>query len=162
MKALKWIDLHIEEVFLTIFLIALTCLIMANVILRYVFGSGLNWAEAMCRYCLVYSCFFSIAHWIRRCNGISVDALVNVLPEQVREVLSWIVQFFMIVFFGILLIASVRVMKDVSLSGMIDGTMGFSMSYIYFACCIGFFDALIRSIQVFVIRLTGKDRKEDQ
>lgn len=158
MKILKWIDLHIEEVFLTIFLILLTCLIMANVILRYVFGSGLNWAEAVCRYCLVYSCFFSIAHWVRRSSGICVDALVNILPTNVQDILDWIVRLVMVLFFGALLAASVKVMQDVALSGMIDGTMGFSMRYIYFACCIGFFDAFVRSIQVVILKLT--DRKE--
>lgn len=156
MKVLKWIDLHIEEAFLTVFLIALTCLIMANVILRYAFGSGLSWAEAVCRYCLVYSCFFSISHWVRRSSGICVDALVNVLPGGIQDILDWIVRFFMILFFGVLLIASVRVMNDVALSGMIDGTMGFSMRYIYFACCVGFFDAFVRSIQVLVLKLTGR------
>lgn len=160
MKALKWVDLHIEEAFLTILLIVLTTLITANVVLRYVFGSGLAWSEAVCRYCLVYSTFFTIGHWVRRENGIAVDYIVQIVPKSVAHILKWIVRVLLIVFFAILFKASISVLQATYAAGTVDGTMGFNMAYIYLACVIGFADALIRSVQVFILNLPMFKKEE--
>lgn len=155
MKVLKWLDLHFEECFLTVFLIILTCLITMNVILRYLLSGGIAWSEAVCRYCLVYSTFFTIAHWVRRGSGIAVDLLTQVLPKQIANVFNWIVLTLQVIFFGYLFIASISVFRNTYIAGMRDGTLGFNMAWIYLACCIGFLDALIRSVQVFILKLRG-------
>lgn len=161
MRALKWLDLHFEEIFLTILLIVLTVLIMVNVILRYVLGSGLAWSEAICRYCLVYSTFFTIAHWIRRSNGISVDFIVQIVPKQAATILHSIVLVLQFIFFCMLFMASVRVLKATYASGTVDGSLGFNMAYIYFACVIGFLDALVRSIQVIILNVIHRSEPKE-
>lgn len=160
MKVLKWLDLHFEEACLTVFLIVLTVLVTMNVVLRYIFGTGLTWSEAICRYCLVYSTFLTIAHWVRRNSGICVDFVVQIVPKPVAAVLKWIVKVLQIVFFFLLFKSSISVLQATYASGTVDGTLGFNMAYIYFACCIGFCDALIRSIQVFVLELPMFKKKE--
>lgn len=162
MKALKWIDLHFEELLLTVILIILSCLITINVVLRYVLGTGLAWSDAVCRYCLVYSTFLTIGHWVRRENGIGVDFIVQIVPPAVRHVFAWIVRIFQLLFFALLLRASIRVLGSTYASGTVDGTMGFNMAYIYLACVIGFADALIRSIQVIVLNLMNKSTGKEQ
>ena len=153
MKVLRWLDLHLEEACLTVCLIVLTVLVTTNVVLRYIFGTGLTWSEAICRYCLVYSTFLTIAHWVRRNSGICVDFVIQIVPKQVASALKWIVKAVQIVFFFLLFKASISVLQTTYASGTVDGTLGFNMAYIYFECCIGFCDALIRSIQVFVLGL---------
>ncbi len=160
MKALKWLDLHFEEMFLTIFLIVLTSLMTVNVILRYVLGSGITWSEAICRYCLVYSTFFTIAHWVRRGSGICVDFVLQIAPKSIVDILHWLVYVLQIVFFGFLFISSLRVLSKTYATGTVDGTLGFNMAYIYLACCIGFCDATIRSIQVFILNLPMFNKEE--
>ncbi|MGN8819203.1 TRAP transporter small permease [Oribacterium sp. HCP28S3_H8] len=160
MKALKWVDLHFEELVLTVFLIILSVLITVNVVLRYILGSGLTWSEAVCRYCLVYSTFFTIGHWIRRSSGISVDFVLQIVPHSVNSLFCWIVRVMQILFFGFLFISSIRVFCSVYASGTTDGTMGFNMAYIYLACVFGFLDALIRSIQVIILNLPMMRHKE--
>ncbi len=160
MKVLKWLDMHVEEVFLTILLLVLTVLVTANVVLRYIWGTGLTWSEAVCRYCLVYSTFFTIGHWVRRNNGICVDFVLQVIPKSAAGILRWIVKILQIAFFFVLFKASISVLQATYASGTVDGTMGFNMAYIYLACCIGFADALIRSIQVFILDLPVMKKKE--
>lgn len=162
MKALKWIDLHFEEFLLTVILIILSCLITVNVVLRYILGTGLAWSDAVCRYCLVYSTFLTIGHWVRRENGISVDFIVQIVPPVVSRAFAWIVRIFQLIFFALLFSASIRVFKSTYASGTVDGTMGFNMAYIYLACVIGFADALIRSIQVIILNLTKKSTGKEQ
>lgn len=160
MKVLKWLDLHLEEACLTVFLIVLTVLVTTNVVLRYIFGTGLTWSEAICRYCLVYSTFLTIAHWVRRNSGIGVDFVIQIVPKQAANVIEWIVKALQVLFFLLLFKSSVTVLKTTYASGTVDGTLGFNMAYIYLACCIGFFDALVRSIQVIVLALPVFKRKE--
>ena len=38
MKVLRWLDHHVEELFLSVFLLTLIILTSANVVLRYVFS----------------------------------------------------------------------------------------------------------------------------
>ena len=80
MKVLRWLDHHVEELFLSVFLLTLIILTSANVVLRYVFNSGLTWSDEICKYCLIFSGFISISCWIRHKSGICVDALAQVGP----------------------------------------------------------------------------------
>ncbi len=162
MKVLKWLDLHFEEFCLTVLLIILTVLITANVIFRYILGSGITWSEAVCRYCLVYSTFFTIGHWVRRSSGISVDFILQIVPKNVAVIMSWIVRVLQVIFFALLLKASISVLQATYQSGTVDGTMGFNMAYIYFACVIGFTNAFIRSIQVIILNLPPFVKKEQE
>lgn len=157
MKAIRWMDLHIEEFLLAVLLIIFTVLISANVVLRYLFNGGITWSEAICRYCLVYSTFITIGHWVRRESGICVDFIAQIVPKAVSQLFKWIVRVLQLFFFGFLFIVSVKVLKGTYASGTVDGTLGFNMAYIYFACVLGFFNALVRSIQVIVLNLKKKE-----
>ena len=55
MRIVKWLDDNLEEFFMIILLITLTCVMMLQVVMRYVFKTPLSWAEEACRYCFVYS-----------------------------------------------------------------------------------------------------------
>ena len=97
---------------------------------------------------------------MRRNNGICVDFVLQVIPKSAAGILRWIVKILQIAFFFVLFKASISVLQATYASGTVDGTMGFNMAYIYLACCIGFADALIRSIQVFILDLPVMKKKE--
>ena len=63
MGIIRWLDRHLEEVLLSIFLIILITLTSVNVVLRYIFNSGLTWSDEVCKYCLIFSGFISIGYW---------------------------------------------------------------------------------------------------
>jgi TRAP-type C4-dicarboxylate transport system permease small subunit len=153
MKALKWLDLHFEEVILAICLCVLTILTSVNVVLRYIFNTSLTWSDEICKDCLIYSCFFSIGWWIRRKNGIAVDALVQLFPLKVKSVLAWVVQFILIGFLVLAFRASVTVLRGVAASGQVSGTLQISMVYVYVTPAAGFGLALFRAIQVLVLEV---------
>ncbi|MDR2738325.1 MAG: TRAP transporter small permease [Treponema sp.] len=158
MKALKWLDLHLEEVILTICLCALTVLTSVNVVLRYIFNTSLTWSDEICKDCLIYSCFFSIGWWIRRKNGIAVDALVQFLPLKIKSVFSWTVQFILIGFLILAFRASVTVLQGVAASDQVSGTLQISMVYVYITPAAGFGLALFRSVQVLILEFKKSRR----
>jgi TRAP-type C4-dicarboxylate transport system permease small subunit len=151
MKVLKWLDLHLEEVILIFCLCLLTVLTNVNVVLRYIFNTSLTWSDEICKSCLIYSCFFSIGWWIRRKNGIAVDALIQLLPPRIKSVFAWMVQFILIGFFILAFRASIAVLRGVAASGQVSGTLQISMVYIYVTPVAGFGLAIFRSVQILVL-----------
>jgi TRAP-type C4-dicarboxylate transport system permease small subunit len=158
MKVLKWLDLHLEEVILTLCLCVLTTLTSTNVVLRYIFNTSLIWSDEICKDCLIYSCFFSIGWWIRRKNGICVDALVQIFHVKVKFFLSCIVQLIIVGFLILAFKASVTVLRGIAASGQVSGTLQISMVYVYITPVAGFGLALFRSVQVLILGLK-KDRE---
>lgn len=148
MKVLKWLDLHLEEACLAALLVILTVLTSVNVVLRYVFNSGIVWSDEVCRYCLIFSGFISIGYWIRHKCGICVDALVQSMPKTVQKVLSLIVFVFVFVFFSIMFRSSLRVLEGIRLSGQVSSTLQIPMTYVYSAPILGFGLAVLRIVQV--------------
>ena len=55
MKVLRWLDKYFEETVMMIFLAALSCAMMLQIISRFIFQHALPWPEEFCRYCFVYS-----------------------------------------------------------------------------------------------------------
>ncbi|MDR1278680.1 MAG: TRAP transporter small permease [Treponema sp.] len=157
MKVLKWLDLYLEEAILLICVCVLTTLTSANVVLRYIFNTSLTWSDEICKVCLIYSCFFSIGWWVRRKNGLALDALVQLFSPKVKSILAWVVQFILIGFLILAFRASIAVLRGVAASGQVSGTLQISMVYVYITPVAGFGLAIFRSLQVLVLELR-KDR----
>lgn len=153
MNVLKWLDRHLEEALLSIFLLTLILLTSANVILRYIFNSGLTWSDEICKYCLIFSGFISISYWIRNKSGICVDALVQILPKGVQKILGILTQLIVLLFFIWMFRGSINVLRSIAKSGQVSGTLQISMVYIYMAPVIGFGLAVFRVVQVMVLDL---------
>lgn len=160
MKVLKWLDQNLEEVLLAALLVVLTSLITLNVILRYALGSGITWSEEVCRYTLVFSCFISIPHWVRRGSGIAVDLVVQMAPEKVKKILRICTTTLTLLFFAFLFTASVSLFFSVAATGQRSGAITWlEMKWVYTAPIIGFGLAAIRGIQALGLLLIPKKKE---
>lgn len=157
MGVLKWLDRHVEEMFLAAFLLILIVLTTINVVLRYFFNSGLTWSDEICKYCLIFSGFISISYWVRSKCGICVDALLQIVPPGVKKVFYVLAQIITMIFFAVMFRGAVNVLLSVQKSGQVSGTLQIPMTYVYTAPVIGFGLALFRVIQIAYLDLrTGK------
>ena len=94
-KLLYWIDHYLEEAILVIFLILIACVMMLQIVVRYVFQSPLPWPEEFCRYCFVYSVMIATGYCIRNGSMLRVDVVImkkksfgwyqNVIAKNGRE-----------------------------------------------------------------------------
>lgn len=158
MKVLKWLDAHVEEAVLSTCLLILIVLTSANVVLRYVFNSGLTWSDEICKYCLIFSGFISISYWIRHKSGICVDALLQLVNEPVKKGIYILVQILVLIFFLLMFQGAVRCWFAIKKSGQVSGTLQIPMTYVYIAPVIGFGMALLREVQVVIQDLTAGKR----
>lgn len=147
MAVVRWIDQHLEELILSIFLVLIACVMMLQVFMRYVIGSSLSWAEEVCRYLFVWSSLLSIGYSIRKKTILRVDSLVEVLPLNIKRFLKIGVEFFVLIFFVYLFVNSIPVVKMIKDSGQTSPAMEIPMYLVYFSANVGFFLATVRSIQ---------------
>jgi len=65
----------------------MSLLILANVILRYIFNTGIVWAEEMSRFLFVWMIFLGAIGALKENNHISVDVLTRKLPFFMKRIL---------------------------------------------------------------------------
>ncbi len=66
MKVLKWLDEHLEEALLVVFLVVMCLLTGFQVFMRKVLNSSLTWSEELNRFCYIWSGFLSIGYCIKK------------------------------------------------------------------------------------------------
>lgn len=162
MKAIKWLDEHLEEFFMIIFLIILSCIMMLQVILRYFFKAPLTWAEEACRYCFVYSVMLATGYCIRKGSMLKVDVVINMFPPIVAKVLDLVAQVMAIVFCIIMLKPAWNVMMSAYNIGNTSSGMKLPMWILYTSAPVGMFLGIVRGIEVFVMSLKKFNKKEEK
>ncbi|MBR6208544.1 MAG: TRAP transporter small permease [Oscillospiraceae bacterium] len=155
-KWLKWLDLHFEETIMVILLAALSCVMMLQVIARYVTGHALPWPEEFCRYCFVWSVMLATSFCIRTNRMLKVDMVTTLLPEKVQKVLDLMAKLLCLAFCCIMFMPSVRAVAATKIGAkwQTSPAMLIPMKFIYASAPVGFGLGIIRSIQslVFAVR----------
>lgn len=93
-----------EELVIGSLLIAASLLIFVNVVGRYVFSTGIVWAEELVRYAIVWMVFIGASVAARKGIHIGVDALVRVLPSHAQRIVTIAINALCIVFCVVLVI----------------------------------------------------------
>jgi TRAP-type C4-dicarboxylate transport system permease small subunit len=146
-KLIKALDNHIEEYLSVILLAAMSVIIFAQVIGRYVFQNSLSWSEESARYIFIWLTYLAISYGVKMEAHIRVDAVLVLMPKVAQKVVRIIsnVLFLafsvLVVYFGILV--SDRIMDSHQLSPAI----GLPMGFVYSAIPFGFILTTIRLVQ---------------
>lgn len=70
-------------------LATMSCLVFSNVILRYLFDSGITWSEEMSRYLFVFMIFLGTTRAMKLNQHLSVDIFIKLIPvKSLRIVLQ--------------------------------------------------------------------------
>jgi TRAP-type transport system small permease protein len=67
-------------------LAAMSLSVFGNVVLRYVFNSGLTWSEEMSRYFFVWMVFLGAIAALKDKMHLGVDIVVNALPKTLQKI----------------------------------------------------------------------------
>ena len=148
MKAIRFLDEHLEEILLCILLAAISCVELVQVIFRNVPSvNSLTWAEEFCRFCWIWSVFLSLPYTIKKAGMLRVSALLDALPSKLRGLLDIFADFFVTAIMLILGISSVGVVRGIMESGETSPAMLIPMYIIYSIMLAGFFLGTLRGIQ---------------
>lgn len=75
----------IENAVIILGLSAMFLILLAQVIMRYVFSRPLTWSEEAARFIFVYVSFIGISYAYRQKGHIRMEVVVNLFPQAVRR-----------------------------------------------------------------------------
>ncbi|OHC78451.1 MAG: hypothetical protein A3H24_01050 [Rhodoferax sp. RIFCSPLOWO2_12_FULL_60_11] len=109
---------HLEEWIISLMLLAMTALTFTQVVMRYVFNSGLSWALELTTVFFAVMIFVGISYGVRVGSHIGVDALVKMLGPQPRRAVSILAVLLSLLYIGLVLTGAsqyVLKMRDVGI-----------------------------------------------
>ncbi len=124
----------ITEYIVFAMMVAMTVVIILQIIFRFFF-TALSWSEEVARFLLVWSSLLAAAIGFKRGSHISVTFLVTRFPEKIKKTLGVIAYIFEAIFFFIVIIFGITLMKVQS--SQTSAALLISMSYIYAIYPIG-------------------------
>ena len=150
-KLLYWIDHYLEEAILVIFLILIACVMMLQIVVRYVFQSPLPWPEEFCRYCFVYSVMIATGYCIRNGSMLRVDVVINLFPRGIAFALDIFSKILATVFCFIMLKAAYNVMYTAYDIQQTSPAMQMPIWILYSSAPLGFLLGGVRGIQGIIL-----------
>lgn len=83
-------------------LFVIVCVMIAQVLARYVFGGSLIWAEEICRYLLIWQTFLLLGLAYQRGDFVMLDILPYMLSARARLMLKLVVAIPILVFLAVI------------------------------------------------------------
>ena len=119
-KFLRALNQHLEEYLIALFLIAITFVMLLQIVMRYVFQHSLSWPEEFSRYCFVYITFLTFGYCIQHDSMLRLDIIKEVLPKKAWDVLQVIVILISAAFFLIMLLYSFDLLQSMRETGRVS------------------------------------------
>ena len=158
MKVIKRLDKHFEGTLLSISLVMMTVILVAQIIMRYFFKSSLTWAEELSCILLVWSGFLSISYTLRTNTAMRLTMLLSYLPRLGRNAVLLAAQIIMLVFFGCMSVAAVGLLFFTYQS---TPALGLPMEYLYVSVLLGFALTVVRAAQN-IVRIVRNFKTGDE
>lgn len=147
MRALKWIERNLELMFLLMFLVLISVLLMTTVVLRFIFNTSVVWFDEVARYAFVLSVFLGASYGIRHDVTFRMTGIIDHIPLKIRFALEMFIDAGVIAFFAYMTYHAKGVVEFMTNNGQLTAVIKFPMAWIYLAVCICFGIGTIRSIQ---------------
>ena len=161
MKAIKWLDEHLEETLLVILLVLITCVELIQVVIRNIpWIPALTWAEEFCRFCWIWSVFISLPYTLRKGSMLRVNVLMDLLPSVVRNSVNILVDLINMAVMTLLGYHSISVVSSIMISAEASPAMLWPMWIVYSVMVFGFFFGAFRALQQAVIHIRNIRVKE--
>ncbi len=147
MKALKWIDEHLEEVFLVLFSIIMVTVIAMQVFMRYIMGSSLAWSEELARYCFIWLVYLGISYGVKKQRHIKVDVMLLLLKDRAKIVLNILANLLFLGFAIFVMFYGYDIAQKLLTWGQKSPALQIPMGLVYLATPIGMGLTAIRIVQ---------------
>ncbi|OLO26395.1 TRAP transporter small permease protein [Alkalihalophilus pseudofirmus] len=147
MKALKWIDEHLEEVFLVLFSIIMVTVIAMQVFMRYIMGSSLAWSEELARYCFIWLVYLGISYGVKKQRHIKVDVMLLLLKDRAKIVLNILANLLFLGFAIFVMFYGYDIAQKLLTWGQKSPALQIPMGLVYLATPIGMGLTAIRLVQ---------------
>jgi C4-dicarboxylate transporter DctQ subunit len=94
-----------EEIILSSFLVMMTLLVFLDVILRFIFNSGIAWLQEVTLYMMAWFVLFGASYGVKVGAHIGVDSFVKLFPKPVRQFIGILSVLICIIYSAIFMVA---------------------------------------------------------
>lgn len=154
-KVLLWLDSHFEDALCGFLLVAIMSMLMAQVVVRFVFGHGLTASEELCRFSFLYLVYFASSLVAYKGAHIRVTAHTSRLPQAMQLALLMGADLLWLAFNCTVIWQGIKLIESMSIRPMISGSMLLDLRYVYVAVPAAFTMQSFRILQRWVRHFTG-------
>ena len=127
-----------EKAILSVAVLGIFVVLIANVFTRFILQSGISWAEEVGALCYVFICFIGVSYSTRSGRSITMSAVYDILPPKAQKAMTYfidIIAFFSLIGFGILGLSYVVMLVN---SGRVSVALRLPLWIPYLIVPIGF------------------------
>lgn len=157
-KKLSFILNNFEDLVSALFISITTILVVINIILRYIFNSGLVWSEEVATGCFVWSVFIGAVAVFKHRGHVGVDIIVKKMPETMQKAVTLITDIILVALNGYMSYLSVLYISK-SYTKMTP-VLGISSVYISASVLIAFVLMTLYSVKFVCQDLRGQAKEE--
>ena len=150
---------RIEETFIAVLLISASVILFSNVVARYVFNTGVVWAEEVVRYEIIWLVFIGGSVAVRKGIHIGVDAVLHILPARFAQALHIVVWIICILFCLVLVWYGIELAAQTRMFGQKTPAMQTPFWLIQLAIPVGAGLMLLRFIQALWSGILGAEQR---
>jgi TRAP-type C4-dicarboxylate transport system permease small subunit len=162
MKVIKWIDRHIEEVFLVFFSVIMVAVIFLQVVMRQL-DNSLPWTEELARYSFIWLVYIGISYGVKKQRHIKVDVMLLLLRNKGKLLLNIVANLLFLVFCLFIIYYGYDISQKLLQWGQKSPANKIPMGIVYLATPIGMGLTSIRLVQNLILQvkaLFGKGEYE--
>ena len=152
---MKLLD-HLEEWAIGLMLLAMTALTFIQVVMRYVFNSGLSWAMELTTVFFAVMIFMGVSYGVRVGSHIGVDALVKLLSPKKRRVVSILAVLLSLLYVGLVLTGASQYVLKMKEVGIEFDDMPIERWQVLAVMPFGYILMGWRFLQILIALITGK------
>jgi len=152
MKILK----HLDEWIIAFLLAAMTLMTFSQVVMRYVFNSGLTWAVELTGILFAWMIFIGISYGVRVGAHIGVDAVVKLLPPKLRRLVSILAVLLSFVYAGMIIYGSMFYVLKMKSAGIELEDLPIPMWTVRAILPVGFMLLVLRFMPVLINLIRGR------
>lgn len=144
---MKFINEHLEELFIIPLMFIMSFLIFIQVVMRYAFQNSLVWSEELARYLFIWLVYFAVSYTAKGEKHIRIDAAINLYPKKLRPYVLLFSEVVVLAFSVFIAVTAITVFQKIEWSGQMSPAMRIPMQFVYAAPLIGFTLTAFRQVQ---------------
>ncbi|MFF8818094.1 MULTISPECIES: TRAP transporter small permease [Leucobacter] len=139
-RILRHLDDYVEVYLASAALVIFTVLVVAQVIMRYLFGSPLVWSEEIARFALVWFVWIAGSYAVKYLRHVRFNVIVDLIGSRVpiaQRVIRIVVFVLWLAFLLLMLVLSWQQVLQQVASGQVSPAARIPMSFVYFGLTLG-------------------------
>lgn len=142
-----------EKLTCFIALLSSTIILFVNIVLRFIFKSGLPWAEELVRYLILVITFIGLGAGINNKQDISMDFLLQISKANIRKKLEIIKYLVSSIFSLILAVISFQFAMQTKINGQITSALQLPFYILYLIISFGSVLTALRYIEGLILHI---------